>query len=81
MYLLSLDVVTLMQAVVLKEYPNKMLVTLSQCVFSAVQSFVVAAVAERDYSKWKLQLDISLLAIFYTVIYIYISYSDNLPTF
>lgn len=54
------------QATVLKEYPNKMLVTLSQCVFSAVQSFVVAAVAERDISKWKLQLDVSLLAIFYT---------------
>ncbi|CAL4896134.1 unnamed protein product [Urochloa decumbens] len=55
-----------MQAAVLKEYPNKMLVTAVQCVFSTMQSFVVAAVAERDFSRWKLRLDISLLAIFYS---------------
>nr|CAB3491297.1 unnamed protein product [Digitaria exilis] len=54
------------QATVLKEYPNKMLMTLSQCVFSTVQSFIVEVVAERDFSKWKLHLDISLLAILYT---------------
>ncbi|RLM58566.1 hypothetical protein C2845_PM18G03520 [Panicum miliaceum] len=55
------------QAAVLKEYPNKILRTLSQCIFSTVQSFIVAAVvAERDFSKWKLRLDISLLAIIYT---------------
>lgn len=56
------------QAAVLKEYPNKMLMTLSQSVFSTVQSFIVAVVAERDFSKWKLHLDISLLAIIYNVI-------------
>nr|CAB3452709.1 unnamed protein product [Digitaria exilis] len=44
------------QAALLKEYPNKMLVT----------SLVVAAVAERDMSRWKLGLDVSLLAIIYT---------------
>uniref|UniRef100_A0A0A9B0P7 WAT1-related protein n=1 Tax=Arundo donax TaxID=35708 RepID=A0A0A9B0P7_ARUDO len=44
-----------------------MLVTVTQCVFSAVQSFVVAVVAERDFSRWKLRLDISLFAIVYTV--------------
>ncbi|RCV43210.1 hypothetical protein SETIT_9G276900v2 [Setaria italica] len=54
------------QAVVLKEYPNKMLITTVQCVFSTVQSFVVAAVAERDFTKWKLQFDVSLLAVAYT---------------
>lgn len=45
-----------------------MLVTVTQCVFSMAQSFVVALVAERDFSRWKLQLDISLLAIIYTVL-------------
>ncbi|TVU25136.1 hypothetical protein EJB05_27617, partial [Eragrostis curvula] len=50
----------------LEEYPNKMLVTLSQCVFSTVQSFVVAMVVERDFSEWKLRPDISLLAILYS---------------
>ncbi|CAN6358215.1 unnamed protein product [Urochloa humidicola] len=55
-----------MQAAVLKEYPNTMLVTAVQCVFSTMQSFVVAAVTERHFSRWKLRLDISLLAIFYS---------------
>jgi drug/metabolite transporter (DMT)-like permease len=56
-----------LQGRLLKEYPNKMLVTVTQCVFSAVQSFVVAVVAERDFSRWSLRLDISLLAVLYTV--------------
>ncbi|OQU77206.1 hypothetical protein SORBI_3009G006400 [Sorghum bicolor] len=55
-----------LQSALLKEYPNKMLVTVTQCVFSTMQSFVVAVVAERDFSKWKLRFDISLLAIIYT---------------
>lgn len=56
-----------LQAMLLKEYPNKMLTTTAQCVFSTVQSFAVAAVAERDLSKWTLKLDVSLLAVAYTV--------------
>ncbi|OEL18461.1 WAT1-related protein [Dichanthelium oligosanthes] len=55
-----------LQGKLLKEYPNKMLVTVTQCVFSTVQSFGVAVVAERDFSKWNLRLDISLLAVLYT---------------
>jgi hypothetical protein len=61
------DSIVCMQAALLKEYPNKMLVTVTQCVFSTLQSFVVAAVAERDMSKWKLGLDMSLLAVVYNV--------------
>jgi len=56
-----------MQSALLEEYPNKMLVTVTQCVFSTVQCFVVAVVAERDFSKWKLRLDISLLGVVYTI--------------
>ncbi|PAN16808.1 hypothetical protein PAHAL_3G088000 [Panicum hallii] len=55
-----------LQGRLLKEYPNKMLVTVTQCAFSAAQSFVVAVAAERDFSKWSLRLDISLLAVLYT---------------
>jgi len=58
-----------LQGRLLKEYPNKMLVTVTQCAFSAAQSFVVAVAAERDFSKWSLRLDVSLLAVLYTVIY------------
>ncbi|CAN6181837.1 unnamed protein product [Urochloa humidicola] len=53
------------QAALLKELPNRMLVATALCVFSAVQSFVVAVAAERDFSRWQLRLDVSLLAIFY----------------
>jgi drug/metabolite transporter (DMT)-like permease len=56
-----------LQAALLKEYPNKLLVTATQCVFSAVQCFVVAVVAERDFSRWQLRFDITLLAVLYTV--------------
>ncbi|CAN6162426.1 unnamed protein product [Urochloa humidicola] len=54
------------QARILKEFSNRMLVAVSLCVFSALQSLVVAVVAERDFSRWKLRLDIGLLAIAYT---------------
>ncbi|RLN41796.1 hypothetical protein C2845_PM01G35100 [Panicum miliaceum] len=54
-----------LQAAVLKEYPDKMVVTVAQCLFSTAQS-VVAVVAERDFSKWELPLDVSLLAVLYS---------------
>ncbi|CAN6349450.1 unnamed protein product [Urochloa humidicola] len=54
-----------LQAPLLKECPDKILVTAVQCVFSMAQSFVVAMVAERDFSRWKLSFDVGLLAIFY----------------
>nr|CAB3456733.1 unnamed protein product [Digitaria exilis] len=53
------------QARILEEFPNRMLVAVFLCVFSALQLLVVAAVAERDFSRWKLKLDIRLLAIAY----------------
>ncbi|KAM0849225.1 hypothetical protein ACQ4PT_053858 [Festuca glaucescens] len=56
-----------LQAALLREYPNKLLVTAVQCVFSALQSLVVAVVAGRDLSRWKLRLDVSLLAVAYSV--------------
>jgi hypothetical protein len=56
------------QAAVQKDYPDKMVVTVTQCLLSTAQSFVVAVVAERDFSKWKLRFDISLLAVLYSVI-------------
>ncbi|CAL5097391.1 unnamed protein product [Urochloa decumbens] len=55
------------QGVLLKEDPNKLLATLIQCVFGAIQSGVVAVVVERGHpSRWKLGLDVSLLAVAYS---------------
>lgn len=63
------------QSALLKECPNKMLVTVTQSVMSTAQLFVVAVVAERDFSKWKLGVDVSLLAVLYTVITIACSFN------
>ncbi|GJN23757.1 hypothetical protein PR202_gb11435 [Eleusine coracana subsp. coracana] len=42
-----------------------MLVTVMQCGFSTVQTFIIALIAERDFSKWKPQSNVSLLAVLY----------------
>uniref|UniRef100_A0ACD5TYW0 Uncharacterized protein n=1 Tax=Avena sativa TaxID=4498 RepID=A0ACD5TYW0_AVESA len=71
-FLLLLSCITLclwlvLQVPLLKEYPNKLVATTMQCFFGAIQSFVVAVVVERDFSKWRLGLDIGLLAVLYSV--------------
>ncbi|XP_008784161.1 WAT1-related protein At5g64700-like [Phoenix dactylifera] len=54
-----------LQRILLKEYPSKLLLTTLQCSFSSVQSFIVAMVFERHTSRWKLRLDTGLLAVLY----------------
>ncbi|GJM99761.1 hypothetical protein PR202_ga16891 [Eleusine coracana subsp. coracana] len=63
---LSWAVSIVWQAALLKDCPNKMLVATGLGVFSAVQSFVVAAAAERDFSRWRLRPDVGLLAVGYS---------------
>jgi hypothetical protein len=57
------------QGLLLKEYPNKLLAALIQCLFVTIQSFVVVVAMERDhgFSRWKLGLDLSLVAVAYSV--------------
>lgn len=56
------------QGLLLKEYPNKLLAVLIQCLFGTIQSFVVAVAMERShgFSRWKLGLDLSLVAVAYS---------------
>ncbi|WOL12727.1 WAT1-related protein [Canna indica] len=54
-----------LQGILLKEYPSKLLFTTLQCVFSTFQSLLVAMAFERDRSKWQLHFDMGLLAILY----------------
>nr|CAB3463598.1 unnamed protein product [Digitaria exilis] len=55
------------QGLLLKEYPNKLLATLIQCLFGMIQSCLVTVIAERDHpSRWKLGLDFSLFAVAYS---------------
>jgi hypothetical protein len=60
---------TYVQGLLLKEYPNKLLAALIQCLFVTIQSFVVVVAMERDhgFSRWKLGLDLSLVAVAYSV--------------
>ncbi|KAH0453537.1 hypothetical protein IEQ34_017861 [Dendrobium chrysotoxum] len=55
-----------LQGRLLKEYPSKLLFTAIESVFSAIQSFLVAVAFEREISKWKLRLDVGLIAIAYS---------------
>ncbi|CAL9118025.1 unnamed protein product [Musa textilis] len=54
-----------LQGILMREYPSKLLFTTFECLFATVQSIFVAMAFERDTSKWKLQPDVGLLAIFY----------------
>ncbi|XP_047054725.1 WAT1-related protein At5g64700-like isoform X2 [Lolium rigidum] len=49
----------------LAEYPSMLLNAAVQVVFATVQSFVMALVMERDFSRWKLSLDVGLVAVIY----------------
>ncbi|CAD5177537.1 unnamed protein product [Musa acuminata subsp. malaccensis] len=54
-----------LQGILMREYTSKLLFTTLECLFATLQSIFVAMAFERDTSKWKLQLDVGLLAILY----------------
>lgn len=58
------------QGRILKEYPSKLLFTTIQCLLSTVQSFLLAIAFERDLRQWKLGLDVKLIAIAYSVLFL-----------
>ncbi|KAL1357723.1 hypothetical protein HN51_009604 [Arachis hypogaea] len=55
----------ILQGFVVKEYPAKFRLTSVQCMFSFIQSSVLALSLERDPSAWKLGWDIHLLSVAY----------------
>lgn len=54
-----------LQVPVIKSYPSKLLLTTLQCMFSAIQSFLIAIALERDPNQWKLEWNVRLLAVVY----------------
>ncbi|KAF3326248.1 WAT1-related protein [Carex littledalei] len=56
---------TVLMGPMLEEYPSKILTTTFQCIFTMIQSFIIALALERDFSRWKLDFDIGLLAVVY----------------
>uniref|UniRef100_A0A8R7PL70 WAT1-related protein n=1 Tax=Triticum urartu TaxID=4572 RepID=A0A8R7PL70_TRIUA len=61
---------TVFQGSLLEEYPSMLLNTSLQIVFATVQSFFMALVMERDFSRWKLGLDVGLVAIIYCGLFV-----------
>jgi hypothetical protein len=61
------DLIDDVQGLILKECPSKLLLTTIQCVFSTLQTFVVAIAFERDFAKWKIGFDVRLLSVVYCV--------------
>jgi drug/metabolite transporter (DMT)-like permease len=56
-----------LQARLLKEYPNKLLATALQCLLSTAQSFALAAAATGGKKEaWRLRLDVGLVAVAYS---------------
>ncbi|KAH7671267.1 WAT1-related protein [Dioscorea alata] len=55
-----------LQKILLKEYPSKLLFTTMQCMFSSIQSFIVAILFERNIAQWKLHFNMRLLAVAYS---------------
>ncbi|KAJ3702031.1 hypothetical protein LUZ61_005736 [Rhynchospora tenuis] len=65
LYTVTLSLWIILQVPILKEYPSKLLFgTMCTC-FSLVQSFFVALIVERDFNKWKLHFDDTLIAVLY----------------
>ncbi|KAE8706819.1 WAT1-related protein [Hibiscus syriacus] len=54
-----------LEGLVLKSYPSKLLFTALQCVLSTFQSFAIAIGVERDPYQWRLGWNLRLLAVAY----------------
>ncbi|URE11664.1 auxin-induced protein [Musa troglodytarum] len=51
----------------LKQYPSELMFTAMQSLFSAIQTFFITLAIERDFSRWKLRLDMGLISVAYCV--------------
>ncbi|KAK3164516.1 hypothetical protein QOZ80_1AG0020300 [Eleusine coracana subsp. coracana] len=55
----------ILQGYLSQEYPSKLFNITLQIAFASAQSFFMTLVIERDFSRWKLHLDVGLAAILY----------------
>ncbi|KAL7091618.1 hypothetical protein ACP275_12G116900 [Erythranthe tilingii] len=56
---------SIVQSWILKIYPAEMIIVAVYCLFVTMQSTVVALIAEKDTTAWKLQADMGLFAVLY----------------
>ncbi|CAL9185641.1 unnamed protein product, partial [Musa hybrid cultivar] len=55
----------LTQEPLLEQYPSELMFTTLQSLFSAIQTFFITLAIERDFSRWKLSLDMGLISVAY----------------
>lgn len=70
-----------LQTTIIRSYPAELIVTFICCGFVGIQSFVVAVIAERNPSAWRLRPDLELIAILYSVrvkLHIFLKIQTNL---
>ena len=60
-------ILNLTQEPLLKQYPSELMFTTLQSLFSAIQTFFITLAIERDFSRWKLSLDMGLISVAYCV--------------
>ncbi|KAK7818540.1 wat1-related protein [Quercus suber] len=63
---LCLSILFIVQTWIIREYPAELIVTLIACIFTTVQSALVALVAEKDPKVWRLRSNMELIAIGYS---------------
>ncbi|KAL0357954.1 UNVERIFIED_CONTAM: WAT1-related protein [Sesamum calycinum] len=56
---------SIVQTWILKIYPAEMIIVAVYCLFVTAQSTLVALIAEKDVTAWKLQADMGLVAVVY----------------
>lgn len=56
-----------LQTLILKIYPSEMIIVAIYCLFVTTQSTLVAVIAEKDITAWKLQAEMGLVAVLYAV--------------
>ncbi|KAJ4820901.1 WAT1-related protein [Rhynchospora pubera] len=64
-YTVTLSLWIILQVPILKEYPSKLLFGTMCTSFGVMQSFFVALIVERDFNKWNLHFDDTLVAVLY----------------
>ncbi|XP_050276787.1 WAT1-related protein At3g28050-like isoform X3 [Quercus robur] len=67
---LCLSILFIVQTWIIREYPAELIVTLIACIFTTVQSALVALVAEKDPKVWRLRSNMELIAIGYSAVFV-----------
>lgn len=63
-------VLLVFQTSIIRDYPAELIVTLISHIFATMQSSLVSLIAERDPSAWRLRLDMELIAVGYSGIFV-----------